>query len=123
MSNYFEQDAIKACLQKVENKLGWGSSAQWNNEVFAELSQTIQEATGVLLSPTTLKRVWGKVKYSNAPSISTLNALSQFAGYSNWRELKNKLDITTTDKPRFKYSLQNSRMMISGAVIACVVRS
>ena len=48
------------------------------------------------MSATTLKRVWGKVNYTNAPSISTLNTLNQFAGYTNWRDFKNK---ATSKKP------------------------
>ncbi|MDT7831758.1 hypothetical protein RQM59_05165 [Flavobacteriaceae bacterium S356] len=81
---------IQKCLLLIEKKLDWGHSENWHNDVFIELSEKIQVETTVLLSPTTLKRVWGKVNYKSAPSISTLNTLSQFAGYDNWRDFKTK---------------------------------
>lgn len=89
MNKFKEQELISQCLLQIEEILGWGKSVDWHNDVFYELSEAIQERTNVLLSTTTLKRVWGKVSYNNSPSISTLNTLSQFAGYNNWRDFKN----------------------------------
>ncbi|TVZ59720.1 hypothetical protein NA63_2256 [Flavobacteriaceae bacterium MAR_2010_105] len=92
--NQSEDDImIKACLNIIEQKLGWGDSSQWHHDVFVELSDLIQKDTKTLLSTTTLKRVWGKIQYPHAPSISTLNTLSQFAGYANWREFTNKANV------------------------------
>lgn len=96
MNAYPEHKLVKRCLLQIEEKLTWGNSDQWHNDVFIELSEIIQKETKTLLSTTTLKRVWGKVNYNNAPSISTLNTLSQFAGYTNWRDFKNK---ATAKKP------------------------
>lgn len=93
MKSYPEYKIVKECLLLIEKQLNWGESALWHNDVFIELSDKIQEKTKVVLSPTTLKRVWGRVKYENAPSISTLNALAQFAGYLNWRDFKNQREI------------------------------
>lgn len=92
MKLYEEHKLVQECLRQIEDRLGWGSSAKWHNEVFMELSESIEKETHVLLSPTTLKRVWGRVSYKHAPSISTLNALSQFGGYSNWRDFKTKME-------------------------------
>ncbi len=96
MRAYPEYKFVQKCLLEIEDKLGWGNSSSWHNDVFIELSETIQQNTHVLLSPTTLKRVWGRINYASAPSISTLNTLSQFAGYVNWRDFKNK---AKTKKP------------------------
>ncbi|WP_299163008.1 hypothetical protein [uncultured Tenacibaculum sp.] len=90
MNKYKEHTEVQKCLSLIEEKLNWGDSNLWHNDVFIELSEKIQDETKVLLSSTTLKRVWGKVNYNSAPSISTLNALAQFAGYLNWRDFKNK---------------------------------
>ncbi|MFD1163293.1 hypothetical protein [Hwangdonia seohaensis] len=89
MKTQNELELIAECILQIEEKLGWGDSSNWHSEVFIELSETIQHQTKVLLSPTTLKRVWGKVTYKSSPSISTLNALSQFIGFENWRDFKN----------------------------------
>lgn len=80
-----EHESLK---QIIEDKLGWGTSNNWHSSVFTELSEEIHETTGVLLSVTTLKRFWGKVKSDSAPSITTLDALSFFAGYKSWLDFK-----------------------------------
>ncbi len=88
MDPYKDYKLVQVCLKHIEKRLNWGVSSSWHNDVFLELSEKIQQETKILLSPTTLKRVWGHVQYSSAPSISTLNTLAQFAGYKNWRDFK-----------------------------------
>ncbi|SFR39864.1 hypothetical protein SAMN04490243_1576 [Robiginitalea myxolifaciens] len=85
---YTDYKYVQECLKRIETQLGWGDAASWHNDVFIELSERIHQETQVLLSPTTLKRIWGRINYKSAPSISTLNALAQFAGFQNWREFK-----------------------------------
>ncbi len=90
MDPYKDYILVQECLKHIEKRLNWGVSSSWHNDVFVELSEKIHQETKVLLSPTTLKRVWGHVQYSSAPSISTLNTLAQFAGFQNWRDFKNR---------------------------------
>jgi hypothetical protein len=78
------------CKKRIEEKLGWGSSAEWTNRDFDGLSDKIYEVTGVTLSQTTLKRIWGKVKYDSAPTVTTLNTLAQFLGFEHWRDFRQK---------------------------------
>lgn len=113
---YQDYQIVQKCLKEIEGKLNWGSSSNWHNDVFSELSEVIHSKTGVLLSVTTLKRVWGKVNYSSAPSISTLNALSQFIDYKNWRDFKNN----NQRKPFFntnKIVTKNFRIIFTSSVI------
>ena len=77
---------IRKLRDEVENHLQWGSSANWGNYDFEKLSEAIAEKTNVRLSISTLKRFFGKVKYDHAPSLTTLNALSEFIGYADWRD-------------------------------------
>lgn len=79
---------IARCRAIIEAKTGWGDAAGWTNRDFIELSELILKSTSVHLSPTTLKRVWGRVRYDSAPHPSTLNTLAQFAGFANWRAFK-----------------------------------
>ena len=111
MNTYPEYHLVQQCLLEIENRLDWGSSDSWHNDVFIELSEHIQKETQVNLSTTTLKRVWGKVKYQNAPSISTLNTLSKFAGYENWRAFKNKKE------PKKKPSLIKDKVFQNMGII------
>lgn len=76
---------IKICRQYIESKLGWGQSDSWQNQDFENLSEKIFQETGQVLSISTLKRIWGKVKYDGRPNIATLDVLAQFAGFENWR--------------------------------------
>ncbi|MEJ0030224.1 MAG: hypothetical protein WDO15_07580 [Bacteroidota bacterium] len=42
------------------------------------------------MSISTLKRIWGKVKYDNSPTAATLNALANFLGYASWRDFESE---------------------------------
>ena len=79
---------LKECTRQIEDRLSWGSSEHWHSSVFEELSRIILNKTNVMLSPTTLKRVWGKINHSGFPSIKTLNTLAEFIDYLNWRDFK-----------------------------------
>ena len=83
-----EKDYLEIYKRQKEAELGWGDSNAWTNRDFEKLSELIFEKTGVRLSESTLKRVWGKVKYDSAPTVTTLNVLAQFSGFENWRSFK-----------------------------------
>lgn len=51
---------------------------------FDSLAEKIRIRTGVLLSPTTLKRFWNYLDESVTPRLSTLDVLSRFCGWSNY---------------------------------------
>lgn len=85
-----EENLLDRAKSLIEEKVGWGRSESWTNQDFIQLSELILEKTGVNLSPTTLKRVWGRVKYDSAPSTTTLDTLVNFAGYENWRAFKSE---------------------------------
>lgn len=94
-----QESEIGCCKAQIEQLLNWGSPEQWENQEFEELSQLIFDKTGVNLSHTTLKRVWGKVKYDNRPSISTLDALAKFLDYSSWSAFKRAQGSTNDRRP------------------------
>ncbi|WP_298739811.1 hypothetical protein [uncultured Chitinophaga sp.] len=81
-------ELLQQCCRLIEEQLGWGSSDNWQNQDFEALSSRIFERTQVALSVSTLKRVWGKVKYDNFPSLTTLNTLAIFAGFEHWRDYR-----------------------------------
>jgi len=78
--------AIEQCRRLIEAGLQWGDSADWTNEDFEDLGERIFAQTSVRLSVSTLKRIWGKVRYESSPTLGTLNALASFAGFGGWRE-------------------------------------
>lgn len=120
MSLYQEYHIVQKCLKQIEQRLEWGNSDDWHNDTFQKLSDRINEETNVLLSITTLKRVWGKVNNDHAPSISTLNTLAQFAGYSSWHDFKIENNIKQTEKKeRIPISTQGI-ILVSAIVLAIV---
>ncbi|MEP5611609.1 MAG: hypothetical protein ABJP45_05135 [Cyclobacteriaceae bacterium] len=72
----------------LEKHLEWGNASDWHSSMYTELSDKIFSKCQVMLSAATLKRFWGAVNHEGAPSISTLDTLSQFLDYENWREFK-----------------------------------
>ena len=76
---------IKQLLLIIEQQLDWGSASTWQSKDFEILNELILEKTKVSLSASTLRRLWGRVEYNHLPSGTTLDTLSKFAGYENWR--------------------------------------
>lgn len=93
---------LKSC---IEAQLHWGESSSWGNYDFEKLSEQIAEKTGVSLSVSTLKRIFGKVNYKSEPSLTTLNALAQFLDYADWRDFLSKNTETLAVAPPREESL------------------
>lgn len=87
------QDSLKVkdidrLRKELEKQLDWGPVTEWHSSIFTELSDRIFSKCKIVLSPVTLKRFWGVVKYEGSPSISTLDALCQYLDYENWRAFR-----------------------------------
>ena len=85
-----EKRLLQLCCRQIEQTLNWGDSETWSNDDFEHLSEKIFDKTRVQLSISTLKRIWGKVRYENSPTTATLNALAGFLEYENWRDFRQK---------------------------------
>ncbi len=99
MAEISEKRDIASCLELLEAKLNWGSSQYWVNYDFEKLSLEIEQKTQVNLSVTTLKRLWGKVKYPHAPTLTTLNTLAQFLDHADWRSFTQSLPVEQAEAP------------------------
>lgn len=82
----------------------------WNTEDFENLSDKIFDKTGVRLSVSTLKRIWGRVNYNSSPSLSTLNTLARFLDYGNWRDFEQKNADDSPASPASGASAQHSSL-------------
>ena len=109
------EDALENCLQLIEQKLNWGGSSNWSSYDFGKLSDIIQDKTGVMLSVTTLKRLWGKLKYDNLPSITTLNTLARFLDFKDWREFGQRQIAASADVDAANNSSSNSANTYAGS--------
>src|SRR6185436_14310571 len=99
MTMNHDTEYLQLCIKLIEKKLNWRPAEEWRNYEFTELSEKILDATGVNLSTTTLKRIFGKVKYESLPSSATLNALAVFLGYSSWMNFKSSQALTKGPEP------------------------
>ena len=115
-----KQRLLQKCLLLIEEKLGWGTSRSWHNDMFIELSERIQQQTKVLLSPVTLKRVWGRIDYKSAPSITTLNTLAQFAGFQNWRDFKGKNSVKRPGRISRRVSANLGVIVLSASIMTII---
>lgn len=79
---------IEQCKQRIEKALGWGTSDQWTSQDFLRLSEHIFAKTRISLSVSTLKRIWGRVRYDSLPNTTTLDTLAQLLDFENWRAFK-----------------------------------
>ncbi|HEX6893576.1 MAG TPA: hypothetical protein VF141_22850 [Chryseolinea sp.] len=81
----------KALLETIKNNIearaGLYSSENLSQKDFDFLQYFIEEATGEVLSLTTLKRIW-KNEYQRLPHLSTLNMLSKLACDQDWHTVK-----------------------------------
>jgi hypothetical protein len=77
---------LEKCLQRIAEEAGWGESSQWTHQRFSELSERILRKTGILISISSLKRLYGKTPSRHEPQIGTKNALASFLGYKDWEE-------------------------------------
>jgi hypothetical protein len=90
---------IEECLRVIETKWQRGSREEWSSYDFEKLNTAIFDATGVSLSVSTLKRLFGKVAYTNLPSVHTLNTLARFAGFEDWNDFRQRHPPNTTPPP------------------------
>jgi hypothetical protein len=77
---------IKKVISRIEKKLNWEKVSLWTDHEYRKLSSLIYENTSISISPQTLKRLFGKVKYKNdyTAQPATKEALARFLDYPGW---------------------------------------
>ncbi|HEY5917058.1 MAG TPA: hypothetical protein VIU13_06640 [Chryseolinea sp.] len=113
-----EKQYLESCRQRIEEKVGWGPGNEWQNQDFEALSKRILKETKVSLSVSTLKRVWGKVRYDGNPTTATLNALAQFVGYEDWRTFASNGNSTPSNPKSAKVPWKISFSKTLKAILA-----
>jgi hypothetical protein len=85
-----EQEYIAECKRLIEDKFQFGNGHDEVRQRDLEyLADRIEEKSGILLSLSTLKRLWKK-DYGKMPHPTTLQALVSVLGYKDWQEFKQK---------------------------------
>ncbi len=109
--------ALKSLIQLTNTNLGCIPSTPTE---FNYLSHKIQQRTGQSLSPSSIKRLWGYVVYASFPSLTTLNILSQFNGFTDWKAFTNSLypNESNDDSGFLVDSLANTGKISAGERLA-----
>src|SRR6187402_2246210 len=126
MTMNHDTEYLQLCIRLIEQKLNWRPAEEWRNYEFTELSEKILDATGVNLSATTLKRIFGKLKYESLPSSATLNALAAFLGYASWMDFKskqpcNKQVVEKKETTRKRFFLKHKIWPMTAAAAVIIV--
>ena len=76
-----EQNAIESLCRAVERK---AHRRMRTPKDFDALSTIIFDELHIMVSASTLKRIWGYVKTDSMPRPSSLDPLAQYVGYADW---------------------------------------
>ncbi len=75
---------INRCKKIIESQLGWADDFIPTRREYEILVDKIFEKTGVLLSLSTVRRIWNN-DFKNIPHKSTLDTMAEFAGFEDWQ--------------------------------------
>ncbi len=84
-----DQAYLLLCKKQIEKKFAFGNGSGYTQRDLETLSQHIEERTGVVLSLSTLKRLW-KDDFKQRPQPATLNALAAVLDYRDWQDFRQK---------------------------------
>ncbi len=82
-----DQDYLLLCKKQIEKKFAFGNGSRYTQRDLETLSQHIEERTGVVLSLSTLKRLW-RDDFKQRPQPATLNALAAVLDYRDWQDFR-----------------------------------
>lgn len=107
---------IQILLRAVENKFNFRTRTTSDFEC---LSEAIYNSRNTHISPSTLKRLWGYVKYRYVPRESTLDILANYVGFSSYNVFCEKNGAIMESASLFISNKQlDSLCMECGTVIA-----
>jgi hypothetical protein len=83
---------LEICCRYVGEKYGKPLISTWTNGDYIRLSSILSHKTDVQISPSTLKRIFGKLKTTERyyPQKATRDALADFAGFTDWEAFVQK---------------------------------
>ena len=96
---YIDAEALQKLLTTVETVVGHKMATPRD---FNGLCAMMSSRMGVMISSSTLKRVWGYVPSDNVPSLHTLNILARFCGYKDledFRKMGTNIDALLPSSP------------------------
>lgn len=87
---------------QVENKMGRKMKTPKD---FTLLGSSIWNSIHEMISPTTLKRLWGYIDGAEQTRVSTLDILSKFLEFKDWDDFMNHLDRSGDSDPVLSFHI------------------
>jgi hypothetical protein len=122
-----ETEILRKCFEMIMSRNPqFGDVANWGEPHFKKLSDDILSKSGILISITTLKRCFGKRKYSDNynPQLETKNAFAIYLGYENWNAFLNstsKPGSTISNETIDNSPTRRSPLKYTYIVLACLI--
>lgn len=111
------RNQVRRCRQLIEQDLNWIESSKWTRREYELLLELIFDKTGVLLSLSTIRRIWND-KFKNIPNKSTLDALAVMAGFANWL---NFIELKNVQNEQFEKSPKSRVGIVITLIIAFTI--
>jgi len=113
------QEIIKCC----ETRFNRGEAATWKHGDFIDLHTEIQRDTNTNISPSTLKRIFGKVSVDEEyiPQQATLDALKIYGQYTEVEIIQNVQPIPTLTIPAEKKNIFRQWKLVTLIAIISIV--
>jgi hypothetical protein len=96
-----DKELVKICMEELSQKAGFDDIENLVQRDFEFLSNAIESKTSVLISLSTIKRLFNG-QFSRLPQVATLDAISIFIGYNNWQDFKISKKQTQNNGELFK---------------------
>ncbi len=93
-----DKDLVRCCVEELSRQMGYADAGALSQRDYEHLCETIAEKTGILISLSTLKRIFAG-KFERLPQGATLNALTRFLGYAGWQDFKTRKRLEPRHRP------------------------
>jgi len=107
-----DRQLLDICTSQIEKKFAFGNGEGYTQRDLEVLSRHIEGKTGVLISVSTLKRLWKK-NHKQSPQLATLNALVAVLDYADWQAFK-EANQNTSYPPRVLVRWLAAAMIVMG---------
>lgn len=117
---FSDQAYLQLCKKQIEEKFAFGNGSRYTQRDLETLLRHIEERTGIILSLSTLKRLW-KDDFKQRPQLATLNALAAVLDYRDWQDFRQqnhlKAQSPITKKTIWKIGAL-TLLLVSASVLA-----
>lgn len=120
--NNVDKENIEKCLMEIEKKISANASIPLGRKDFIFLSDDIFAKTNVLISISTLRRIWSN-EYTTTPQKSTLDGLAAYLDFKDWNDYKkyNAEKENSDGNEEQKKKEKFPKFLVGGVSVCCIL--